>query len=141
MLSLEQIERIVYHYAMSNSISYTAREAQVNRTSVRKYVKENLDEIDRLRREKKIEVVDALHAVQLRLVQELFDEDKIRVATLVDVAKTMGIVTDKLQLISGKATSRTESTTYDINRLSDEEKNSLAELRDKMLVDGEDDGE
>lgn len=136
-ITQDQIEQIKYKYAFSRSYSHVAKETGLNRATVRKYVGLHMDDINILRQEKAPEIIDLMQAVQVRLIEEMLDEDKIKKTELADIAKSLGIVTDKLQLISGKATTRTEHASYDLSRLSEAERTSLAELRQKMLVDGD----
>lgn len=91
-------------------------------------------------REKKLEIearatdriVAGLEQAVLRLLPALTNPDKIDAATLQQVGTTIGIVIDKLQLIQGKATARTETMALDPNRLTTEERAQLSRLRAKL---------
>jgi transposase-like protein len=57
---------------------------------------------------KKKDLADELEAIALKLAEAM--PDKVKDATLQQIATSLGIAVDKMQLLRGKATERTEAT-------------------------------
>ncbi len=131
-----QIETLRLAYAETGNAAHAAREAGCSATAAKRYVTQALadpnDGLDELRREKKADVVKGIHAVRLVLLAAMADPGKIAKASLSEITTSFGILTDKEQLLSGEATSRTENRTYDASRLTPDDREQLTRLRDKL---------
>lgn len=72
-----------------------------------------------LRTQKKVDLASELEAIALRLVAAL--PDKIGDASLQQVATSLGIAVDKMQLLRGQPTVRTATSREDYSQKSDDE--------------------
>lgn len=81
-------------------------------------------------------IIAGLERAALALLPEVMSARKIEQATLPQVGTTLGIVIDKLQLMQGKATARTETMALDPNKLTAEERAQLSRLRAKLMGEG-----
>lgn len=104
----EQIERIKAIYAETGNISEAARAAGVRPATARKYVRQD-DEFDKVRQEKRADIIEQIAAARLLYVEHLMKPEVIADADAKDAATVFGILTDKHQLLIGGATNRTET--------------------------------
>lgn len=129
--SIETIQLIKATYALNGSVSDTSRDLGVPESTVRKYISpENKDEFAEVRAEKIAEaipaIVDLCAKAQIKLLNAIMDEDGLKKASLQEKAITFGVVTDKLQLITGEATERHE------HRNTTEARQSIARRIDEL---------
>lgn len=127
-----QTETIRAVWLLTENGSEAARAAGCSSSAANKYIREHLDELRMERQQKRPELVDVLTVLLERLVSVSFDPLKIQQATLADTLRGIGILTDKIQLISGNATVRTESVAVDPGRLTPEEREQAAKIRAKL---------
>lgn len=136
-LTDEQIETIRATYAMTGKYSDAAKAAGVSETSARRYVK-LVDGMADLRAEKTAATIEQVIVkcgeAQEKLLAAMVDDAKLSKSSLQEIATAFGIVTDKRQLLSGQATTRSEhSAPVDpALRLTPEEMEQAARIRAKL---------
>ena len=136
----ETIEVIKNTYARTGRYREAARAAGVSFGSAKKYADQE-DDIEQLRAQKRLEVafdvITKSAEAQEKLLASLIDPAKLREATVKDIATAYGIITDKLLLMRGEPTTRTEHTTNPdpASKLTPTEMNQLADLRDKLMAE------
>jgi hypothetical protein len=131
-LTDEQIAAIRDAWLLTRNGSFAARQAGCAVQTANAYIRNHRDELLQLAHEKKPEIVDQLTAARDALLHQLFQVDTLKTATVGELTKGIGIITDKIQLITGQATSRNETGVVDPARLTPEERRQLIELRAKM---------
>lgn len=136
-----QIETIRLAYAETGNASHAARQAGVPIRSAQRYCKEHHDALTQLRQEKRADVVVTMSAVRIAVLEEMATPARIEKASLHELATTAGILTDKIELLTGGATARTETRHADnprdvLTRRLDE----LAERRRPKVGDQQSDG-
>lgn len=136
-LTDEQIERLHLEYAQTGSYRAAARAVGVSVESARKYLKPGVDTADsslrQMRTQKKIDIVDKIAEVQIKLLDALIDPQHLKDAGFTSIATTFGILTDKRLLLTGQATQRTETLTSDpAARLTPDEMEAAARIRAKL---------
>jgi molybdenum-dependent DNA-binding transcriptional regulator ModE len=143
LLSDEQRERALLEYAQTGSYRAAGRAVGCSADSVKRIVREAEQEsrtpIAQLRAQKMAEtvvnVLDEFKRAQLALLTALMDAGKIADADLKAVATSLGIVTDKILLMSGEATARTESVVADPSaKLTPDEMEAAARIRAKLAA-------
>lgn len=107
--------------AMDGNVNGAARKLGIAESTLRSW---NNDRgvhpvVANLREKKKGELADRLKEIAHEIIDGM--PDKISEASLRDSGVTLGIVLDKLQLLSGAATSRNEHRVSVLDELSDEE--------------------
>lgn len=98
---------------MNGNVRETSRVLGVSFETVRKYIgQDDKDEFSQIRSEKLAasipEIIERCKQVQIVLLDALMDKTKIAEAPYRDIGVNFGIVTEKLQLITGEATERHE---------------------------------
>lgn len=132
----QQIEIIHATYAETGSYSAAAHDAGCTVSTTRKYVLES-DNLVELRNQKRADVVSVASTARIRLIEAMVDAEKIKRASISELATAVGILTDKIQILTGKATSRNEHISVDpSSQLTAEEMEKAAELREKLSRDG-----
>jgi hypothetical protein len=107
-LSPELKEQIRAHLAISGNTRETARHYNVSDYSVRKIRDEKPDEFTQLHADKKTEFINnAWELISMGIVEM---KKKMPDASYRDIATGVGIITDKMLLISGEATSRSDNS-------------------------------
>lgn len=135
-LTDRQIETIRLSYAETGSQRQAARRAGCAVSSVKQYLVPVMDELEHIRTQKKIDIIEEIASVRLALLTAMGTPEKIAKASMQELATSFGILTDKHQILTGGATERTETGTYDpVSRLSADELEQLATIRDKLAVD------
>lgn len=132
-LSDQQIETIRAAWVLTGNGSYAAKAAGCATSTANKYIKDHHDELRQLRQEKAPDIAEILNAVLNEVLSGMLDPSKVRDANLNQLATTAGIVIDKMQLLSGQATARTETMAVDPGRLTPEEREQARRLRAKLL--------
>lgn len=118
-ISPELVEKIKAHYAMTGNLAKTAKEFGVSSQTVMKYRDQEPDKLEELRTyNKELYIKDAWKTLGL-----LFESlpDKIKGSPLREVTTAIGIITDKVQLLNGDPTSRSDNTnknTHDLGELT-----------------------
>jgi molybdenum-dependent DNA-binding transcriptional regulator ModE len=129
-LSDEQIEQLHIEYAQLGQVSKAARAVGVSWSSAKRYLKQELidptSELAITRERKKIGLAETLGEAAIVLAQAMADKTKISEARLQEIAVSLGIAIEKLQLITGQATERYE------HRDIDEPRQSLAGRVDEL---------
>lgn len=105
---VEKAQALAVLTANDNDVSRTARDLSIPRTTLIRWVESHNQPIDALASEKKKNLADELEAIALKLVAVM--PDKIQAATLQQIATSLGITVDKMQLLRGKATERIDTT-------------------------------
>ncbi len=135
-LTYEQIETAKATFALTNNLSEAARSARCSKTSVRKYIKLD-DEFSAMRAEKQAitieEIIVKIGQVQERLLDAMLDETKVAKASMQEIATSLGIVTDKRQLLAGQPTTRNDNIASDAaSRLTPEQMEQAAKIRERL---------
>lgn len=118
----EKKEQIKTHLATCGNVRQTARMLGVSPATVMKVRDEDPDAFEQLRTDKKTEFINK----SWELMTDGLDEMKLKMkeASYRDLATGIGIVTDKMLLLSGEATSRSDNTnknTHDLGELTAEQ--------------------
>jgi len=129
-LSDRQIETIRLAYAETGILREAARLAGCSPSSARRYTNDPGDELTQLRTEKRADIIEEIAAVRLALLSAMKAPEKIARASVTELATSFGILTDKHQLMTGKATARTETGTFDADALSPDQQETMADLID-----------
>lgn len=119
-------EQIRNHLATNNNVRETARQFGVSPSTVMKIRDERPDEFEQLRTDKKQQIIAKSWTLMERFLEAM--EEKIPSATLRDVSTSYGIVGDKLLLMTGEPTSRSDNTnknTHDLGELTAEQADEL----------------
>ena len=123
----ETIELIKATYAMNGNARETARVLGVPEATVRKHIAPDVkDEFAQVRAEKRVDIIAKAAGVQIALLDAMIDPDALKKASLQEKATAFGIVTDKIQLMSGEATERHE------HRNTTEARDTLARRVDEL---------
>lgn len=142
LTSAETVETIRATYSLTGSIADTSRNLGVPESTVRKYIDpKTKDEFAEVRAEKIAEaipsIVEMCAQAQRAFLTTMMSEEKLKNADFSQIAIAFGVVTDKALLLTGQATSRTETIAADpIDRLSAEELEQMVALRSKLVSDG-----
>lgn len=123
-----QIETIKSIYAESGSIEGAARAARVSWSTARKYIG-NTDQYESIREEKRVDIIAKIAEVQIKLLDAMVDDAHLTKASMNELGVSFGIVTDKHQLLTGKATERYEHN--DITPASELISRRIDELADR----------
>lgn len=123
-------------YAETGSQREAARQARCSVGVVKKYLDPVADGLEQLRTQKKADIIEEIGEVRLALLTAMKTPEKIAKASMSELATSFGILTDKHQILTGGATARIETGTADpASRLSADELEQLANLREKLAVD------
>jgi hypothetical protein len=127
----ERAEILAALDANGGDIRATARATGVPYTTLREWViTKPHDDVTKLRSEKKIDLAARLEEVAWKLTGELLSDKKLQGATYQQIATSMGITIDKMQLLRGAPTSiadiAIEQLAQRIQDMSDDERNTLA---------------
>lgn len=124
---------------MTGNAAFAGKVAGCSATSAQVHIKRNLDRLRVVRAQKAPSTIDLLQIALNELISGLLDPQKIKNARLSEVATATGILVDKMQLLRGEATVRTESRSINPDDvLTADEKEMAARLRAKLageLVD------
>lgn len=133
-----QVEALKQFYAETGNVAAAARQAGIPYATAAAYVK-NGDEFDKLRVEKRADIIDEIAKARLLYLAHLSRPETIAGAEAKDAATVFGILTDKHQLLTGKATERREH--MDIGTAREDLKRRLDRMARRTLnvVDGTDD--
>lgn len=133
-ISDEQIEVIKATFAETGSVRGSARAAGVSVATAKKYA-DNKDEYERMRTEKRIDIIAKIAEVQIKLLDTMADDSHLAKADFNDLGVTFGILTDKRLLLTGQATSRSETITDPAARLTPDEMELAGRIRDKIAAE------
>ena len=125
-----EIETIRLAYAETGSQREAARRAKCAVSAVKRYITPVQDGLEQLRTAKKVDIIEEIAAVRLVLLRAMTHPDKIAKASVTELATSFGILTDKHQLVSGKATSRSEQRNP-LAVWSDDEIDALAAMAER----------
>lgn len=126
-IDLATIEAIKAYYAACGSLAKTAKQFGISSQTVMKYRDEEPDRFEEMRSYNKE-----------RFIAQAWDNignamsimpDKFIESTAKDLATVVGILTDKLQLLTGEATSRSENANRNVHSLDD-----ISSEHAKMLI-------
>jgi len=132
----ETIERIKATFAETGSYEAAAKSAGVSWATAQKYA-DSRDEFETIRAEKRLDIIAEINKAQAKLIAAMVDDAHLAKASVQEIAMAFGIVTDKGLLLTGQATSRTETINGDpIDRLSVDDIEQLERLRSKLVTDG-----
>ena len=135
-LSDEQVEIIKATFAETGSVRAASRAANVSVATAKKYA-DNRDEFEQLRTAKRADIITRIGEIQIALLDAMIEPKRLKDAGLSTVASAFATLTEKRLLMSGEATSRTETMATDTAvRLTPDEKMLAAQLRDKLMSDG-----
>jgi hypothetical protein len=133
-ISDEQIEILKATYAETGVIRSAARAAHVSVSTAKKYVDSN-DGFEQARTEKRLTIIDYIATAQVKLIESMVDAATLAKASLQEKAVAFGIVTDKGLLLTGQATSRSETITDPSARLTPDEMEAAARIREKFAAE------
>lgn len=122
-------------YLLTDSGSAIARMTGIPPTTVNAFIRANREELRQLRQEKEIDVTDRIDALLEYILGEAFEPSRIKNANLGQLMTGIGILVDKRQLLTGKATARTETSTFDPGKLTPEEREAAARIREKLAAE------
>ena len=125
-ISDELKEQIRTYLATCGNVRETARQFDVSPSTVMKVRDERPDEFEQLRTDKKQQIIEKSWKLMETFLEAM--EAKIPDATLRDVSTSYGIVGDKLLLMTGEPTSRSDNTnknTHDLGELTAEQADEL----------------
>lgn len=125
-LSDWQIETIRLAFAETGNMSHAARKAGCAFNTAKKYIVDHLDELTKLRNEKRGDVVAQVAELRVRVIEEMFTTTRLGKASLSELGILFGILTDKHQLLTGEATDRHE------HRNTTEARDTLARRIDEL---------
>ena len=136
-LTVEQIETIRATYALTKSYTAAANAAGCSINGAKRYITSVDDEFADLRKEKTAITIEAIivkiSRVQERLLDAMLDPSKVEKASMQELATSLGIVTDKRQLLAGDPTSRSENVSNDAStRLTPEQMEQAARIRERL---------
>jgi len=135
-LSEAKIEIIKATFAETGSVRESARAAGVSVATAKKYA-DTRDEFEQLRTERHISLIDRIAYVQGVILDAMIEPRRLNKATITELGNQFGNLTEKALLLTGQATSRTETLTNDpAMRLTPDERMLAAQLRDKLMTDG-----
>lgn len=121
-------EQIRAALATNNNVRDVARQFDVAPSTVMKIRDEKPDEFEHVRTFKKQEFIERGWQLAARLYEAM--EDKIPEASFKDIATGYGIIVDKMQLISGEPTSRSDNTnknTHELGELTAEQAEAIVQ--------------
>lgn len=127
-LSPELVEQIKAHLAITDNIRETARQFDVSPASVKKIKDQAPDSFEQLRTFKKQEFIEDGWNLARKLLNAM--NEKMPEATFKEISTGFGIVVDKMQLISGEPTSRSDNTnknTHDLGELTAEQAEAIVQ--------------
>lgn len=93
--------------AHNGDVSKTARETGVPRTTLQRWIEAENGAVAAIAADKKKGLADELETIAYKLVDAM--PEKIAQATLQQLATSLGITIDKMQLLQGKPTERSET--------------------------------
>ncbi len=134
-ISDTQIEIIKATFAETGNLRASARAAGVSFATAKKYAG-SIDAYEQVRAEKRVDIIEKIAEVQIKLLAEMTDVAHLAKASLNDIGVTFGIITDKRLLLSGQATTRSETINDPAARLTPDELVMAAQLRAKLVNDG-----
>ena len=106
--------------ANGGNVARTARELSIPRQTLDSWTNERgiNHDVPELRQEKRGELAEQLEAIAYTLAGDLVKQDKRELATLQQIATSLGIVVDKMQLLRGKPTAINEEVSDSRERLA-----------------------
>lgn len=135
-VSDETIEIIKATFAETGSIRAAARAAKCSVSTASKYTDPTVrDQFERIRTEKRIDIIEALAAARITLLNAMVDPDALKKASLHEKAVAFGVVTDKHQLLTGEATERHEHR--DANQAREALARRIDELAERRRTRGD----
>ena len=135
-LTAAKIEIIKATYAETGNYSEAARAANVSVATAKKYADAD-DSLEELRKQKRVDLIDHIAEVQAVLLDAMTEPKRLNKASLSELGNQFGNLTEKRLLLTGQATSRTETLTNDpAAKLTPDERMLAAQLRDKLMTDG-----
>lgn len=125
-ISVELKEQIKTFLATNGNVRETARHFDVSPSTVMKVRDECPDEFEQLRTDKKQQIIEKSWKLMDTFLEAM--EAKIPDASLRDVSTSYGIVGDKLLLMTGEPTSRSDNNnknTHELGELTGEQADEL----------------
>lgn len=124
-------------YAETGNINHAAREAQCTWTSAKKYVTEHADELQKLREQKKADVLNQMAVTRIRALEELITPHRLVSSSTGELTTLVGVLTDKIQILSGGVTSRSAhlDESDPASRLTPEELEQAAKIRERLAAE------
>jgi hypothetical protein len=133
-VSDETIEIIKATFAETGNLRAAARAANCSQSTAKKYA-QSRDEFEQVRAVKRLTLIDHIAIAQVKLIDAMTDPDKLAKSSLHDIGVAFGIVTDKGLLLTGQATSRSETIGRDPGSvLTPEEMELAARVREKLAA-------
>jgi IS30 family transposase len=138
-LTDEQIERLHLEYALSGKVRQVARTLNISPSTVTRHLrKPDPVVLQEARTQKKVDIAAKMAEVIELQLAALATAEKIAKASYQELSTSIGILTDKRLLLTGQPTARTETLTADpAEKLTPDERILAAQLRDKLMRDGE----
>lgn len=115
-LSAWQIEVIRTTWLLTENGAEAARRAGCSKAAADAYISKHREELQTLRSQKNPPIAEVIEAVLYRVLSVALDNKKLADASLQQVLTGVGILVDKLQLLSGEATERYEHRDLDAAR-------------------------
>lgn len=134
-LSKEDHDAIRAAYLLTDSSHAIARMTGFPVSTVNDYVRKNREELRMFRTEKAPDLTERIDSLLQYILNEAFDPARISSANLGQLMTGIGILVDKRQLLTGKATARTETSTFDPGKLTPEEREAAARIREKLAAE------
>jgi hypothetical protein len=132
----ETIEQIKATYAMNGNARETSRVLGVPFSTVRKHItSDEQDEFAQVRAEKRIDIIHVIGDAKIKLIEAMTDAPHLAKASVQELATAFGILQDKELLLTGQATSRTETITDPSARLTPDEMEAAGKIRAKLAAE------
>lgn len=104
-------------------------------STVNDYVRNNRESLRMFRTEKAPELTERIDGLLDFILNEAFDPSRVSSAKLSELMTGIGILVDKRQLLTGKPTARTETGPIDPGKLTPEEREAAARIREKLAAE------
>lgn len=131
-----QIEIIKSTYAETGRLRAAARAAGCSPNTVKKYIgPDGNEQYEQVRTEKRIDIIRTIGDAKIKLIAAMTDEPHLAKASVQELATAFGILTDKELLMTGQATSRTETITDPSARLTPDEMEAASKIRAKLAAE------
>lgn len=132
----EQIETVKAVFAETGKYDRAAKAAGVSWASAKKYA-DSRDAYESIREQKRFDIIAKLSDAQVALIDAMVARAKTGEDNVQQIATALGITTDKVLVMTGNVTDRTETLTGDpASRLTPDELEAAARIRAKLAGDG-----
>lgn len=135
-LTAEQVAQIRAAYQAEGTINAAARVTGFHHRTVRKYIEgEPAPTTAAKPAPKKEDIPPQMRRVLVLMLDHLLTPGTIEKMNGQQLAVAMGIIVDKHELLTGEPTVRTESGSIDPGKLTPEEREAAARIREKLAAE------